>query len=87
MLPMRWSQPPWRNIEVRGVKTCRSPITQLRSRLIGRVVPSGIRRRNSPGMRPRSHTDCESVGSTPMPWTRIQAATLRPIRTTVIAGC
>ena len=36
MFPIRWSQPPWRNIEVSGANhDCPSSITQASDSLIG----------------------------------------------------
>ena len=60
MLPMRWSQPPWRNIEVSGAnQSCLSSITQAMVSLIGTEYPSGSRPRNSPGISPNSQTDLD----------------------------
>ena len=42
-------------------------------------VPAGTMLSNSPGMSPSVQIDCASIPSEPRPWTKIHAATLRPM--------
>jgi len=50
------------------------------------AVPEGRLWRNSPGMSPSSHTDRESAGSAPIPWTKTQTTTHAAMRATVTTG-
>ena len=49
-------------------------------------VPAGAVPRNSPGISPSWHTERDSPGSVPMPWTKIQAATLSAMSRMVTTG-
>jgi hypothetical protein len=87
MLQRRCSQPPCMNTDVSGAyHTVSPPITHAVPLPIGMAKPSGSRWRNSPGMSPRRQTDADRLGSAPMPWTRIQAATLAAMSANVATG-
>ena len=81
MLPMRWNQPPWRNIEVSGVYQCRSTrARRLGSEPSGTSVPAGTRPRNSPGISPSSQTDWPVWVGAHALHQRSTTATLSPMR-------
>ena len=87
MLLKRWNQPPCRNMAVRGeYHDAESPMTHAAAGLTWTAYPAGRRWRNSAGMRPSSHTEVESAGSFPRPWTKIQHATLTATMAIVTTG-
>ena len=66
MLPSRWSQPPCMNIDVSGVYHERvSPMRHTLSGPTGKRVPASAVCNNSPGIKPRRHTELDSAGSVP----------------------
>src|SRR5215475_8018082 len=52
----------------------------------GKRVPAGTVCSSSPGIKPSRHTDLESMGSVPMPWSNTQAMTFSAMIPYVVYG-
>src|SRR5512138_790564 len=87
MFPRRWIHDPWRNMDVRRWEACLpASVTQAYPSPSGNAVPGGTVPVSSPGMSPRSQTDCMSGCGSPAPCNRTQTSTFAAISAIVTWG-